>query len=62
MGVEENEETSLDKSVAIRDNDEQLIPWMPNRSKSLYDRSGDATHGRLALKAYQQNLYLEYYY
>ena len=23
---------------------------------------GDATHGSLALKAYQQNLYLEYYY
>ena len=22
----------------------------------------DATHGSLALKAYQQNLYLEYYY
>ena len=23
---------------------------------------GDSTHGSLALKAYQQNLYLEYYY
>ena len=23
------------------DNDEQLIPWMPNRTKSLYDGSGD---------------------
>ena len=23
---------------------------------------GDATHGSLALKAYQQNLYLKYYY
>ena len=25
-------------------------------------RTRDATHGSLALKAYQQNLYLEYYY
>ena len=25
-------------------------------------RLSDATHGSLALKAYQQNLYLEYYY
>ena len=25
-------------------------------------RTNDATHGSLALKAYQQNLYLEYYY
>ena len=23
---------------------------------------GDSTHGSLALKAYQQNLYLKYYY
>ena len=41
MGVEENEETSCDKSVTMCDNDEQLIPWMPNRSKSPYDGSGD---------------------
>ena len=25
-------------------------------------REGDATHGSLALKVYQQNLYLKYYY
>ena len=25
-------------------------------------KDNDATHGSLALKAYQQNLYLEYYY
>ena len=41
MSVEENEETSWDKSVAMCDNDEQLIPLTPNRSKSLYDGSGD---------------------
>ena len=27
-----------------------------------YLLEGDSTHGSLALKAYQQNLYLEYYY
>ena len=41
MDVEENDETSWEKSVAMCDNDEQLITWMPNRSKSLYDGSGD---------------------
>ena len=41
MGIEENEETSWDKSIAMCDNDEQLILRMPNRSKSLYDGSGD---------------------
>ena len=41
MGVEENEETSWDRSVAMCDNDEQLILWTPNQSKSLYDMSGD---------------------
>ena len=41
MGVEENEETSWDKSVAMCDNVEQLIPWTPNQSNSLYDGSGD---------------------
>ena len=28
----------------------------------LKDLPSDSTHGSLALKAYQQNLYLEYYY
>ena len=41
MGVEENEETTWDKSVAMCDNDKWLIPWTPNRSKSLYDKNGD---------------------
>ena len=27
-----------------------------------YENATDATHGSLALKAYQQNLYLKYYY
>ena len=27
-----------------------------------YEPAHDATHGSLALKAYQQNLYLKYYY
>ena len=27
-----------------------------------YEPARDATHGSLALKAYQQNLYLKYYY
>ena len=31
-------------------------------SSNLNCRCCDATHGSLALKAYQQNLYLEYYY
>ena len=30
--------------------------------KQKSKRVGDSTHGSLALKAYQQNLYLEYYY
>ena len=41
MGVQENEETNWDKSVAMCDNDEQLIPRTPSLSKSLYDESGD---------------------
>ena len=41
MGAEENEETNWDKSVAMCDNDEQLIPRTPSLSKSLYDGSGD---------------------
>ena len=32
---------------------------MQNSKKGLLP---DATHGSLALKAYQQNLYLKYYY
>ena len=28
----------------------------------VYGMEADSTHGSLALKAYQQNLYLEYYY
>ena len=32
------------------------------RHPMLSFMDGDSTHGSLALKAYQQNLYLEYYY
>ena len=34
---------------------------MGDNSKDEKDKP-DATHGSLALKAYQQNLYLKYYY
>ena len=33
-----------------------------NDTEAQYVLADDATHGSLALKAYQQNLYLEYYY
>ena len=35
---------------------------MWDRVQTIWDRVCDATHGSLALKAYQQNLYLKYYY
>ena len=41
MGVEENGETKWDTNIEICDNDKQLIPRMPNRSKSLYGGNGD---------------------
>ena len=41
MDVVENGGTSWDRNVAMCDNDEQLIPRMPNRSKSLYGGNGD---------------------
>ena len=34
--------------------------YIGKRQKKM--RASDSTHGSLALKAYQQNLYLEYYY
>ena len=41
---------------------ERLYKWV---ALNAYESGGsecDSTHGSLALKAYQQNLYLEYYY
>ena len=35
MDVVENGGTSWDRNVAMCDNDEQLIPRMPDQSKSL---------------------------
>ena len=32
------------------------------KSTSMHKNNNDSTHGSLALKAYQQNLYLKYYY
>ena len=32
------------------------------KENKIMDIGPDSTHGSLALKAYQQNLYLEYYY
>ena len=37
-GVEESRETWWDTSVAMSDDDEPLIPRMPNRSKSIIRR------------------------
>ena len=34
----------------------------PILSSPKFDEELDATHGSLVLKAYQQNLYLKYYY
>ena len=36
--------------------------WSSGSQESNTLNGTDATHGSLALKAYQQNLYLEYYY
>ena len=41
MGVKENGETNWDTNITICDANEQLIPRMPNRSKSLYGGNGD---------------------
>ena len=41
MGVEESGETNWDTTIVICDNDEQLIPRTPNRSKSLYGGNDD---------------------
>ena len=41
---------------------EQGIWLLARWVAQILEVSSDATHGSLALKAYQQNLYLEYYY
>ena len=38
------------------------MPLNPILIVDIFLCLGDATHGSLALKAYQQNLYLKYYY
>ena len=39
------------------------IGWLRSFANSvILKKEVDATHGSLALKAYQQNLYLKYYY
>ena len=46
----------------IVDGQQVNIPILSFIALERRRRLGDATHGSLALKAYQQNLYLKYYY